>query len=88
MLYVQLGDRIRLLTMHCNPAPIPTGETGTVVGVVHHTSGQVSWRQILVKWDSGRTFMLDSPPATFELISPQTAAAVESAPRPTDNNPH
>lgn len=62
------GDRIRLLAMHDDPDPIQVGQTGTVIGVTHHGSGQDEWFQIDVSWDTGRTLMLVSPPDVFEVI--------------------
>ena len=63
----QPGDRIRLVAMHDDPDPIPTGQLGTVVGVRSH-AGKPPWHQIDVAWDSGRTLMLVSPPDRFEII--------------------
>lgn len=48
------GDRIRLVSMGPDPAPIAPGATGTV-GDVRHVLGQ--WH-IAVAWDSGRTLSL------------------------------
>jgi hypothetical protein len=62
------GDRIRLLAMHDDPDPIPVGQTGTVVGIKRHGSGQDEWFQIDVSWDNGRTLMLVSPPDVFEIV--------------------
>jgi hypothetical protein len=56
--------------MNDDPDPIPTGELGTVEGVVHHTNGRTTWRQIFVAWDCGRSLILVSPPDEYEIISP------------------
>jgi len=51
---IRTGDRIRLLSMPDDPAPIPVGSTGTIVSVTEGPLGQVK-----VKWDnSSRTFAL------------------------------
>ena len=65
------GDRVRLLTMHDDPDPIPAGQVGTVVGVASHGGGQAVWHQIDVAWDNGRTLMLVSPPDRFEIVGDQ-----------------
>tara|TARA_Y100000310_G_scaffold275757_2_gene292465 strand:+ start:1604 stop:1834 length:231 start_codon:yes stop_codon:yes gene_type:complete len=62
------GDRIRLLTMHDDPDPVPKGEVGTVVGVARHGGGNSTWHQIDVAWDNGRTLMLVVPPDRFEMV--------------------
>lgn len=64
----RVGDRIRLLSMRDDPAPIPMNEMGTVLGVTRLGSGSEQWFQIDVSWDSGRTLMLVSPPDTFEIV--------------------
>jgi hypothetical protein len=86
MLHVQPGDRIRLLTMTNDPAPIPAGEQGTVEEIVAHTTGHTTWHQIFVAWNCGRSLMLVSPPDEFEIISPRTATAAENVPQPTGSN--
>ena len=65
MLTPQRGDRIRLVAMSDDPDPIPSGTTGTVVGVRH----QRTWAQVDVKWDNGRTLMLVVPPDQFEVLA-------------------
>ena len=62
------GERIRLVAMHDDPDPIPAGQVGTVVGVMHHGDGSDKWFQIDISWDNGRSLMLVSPPDTFEII--------------------
>ncbi|MCA9173068.1 MAG: DUF4314 domain-containing protein [Planctomycetales bacterium] len=63
------GDRIRLISMHDDPAPIDAGQTGSVVMVSSFGQGNQRWHQIDVSWDNGRSLMLVSPPDTFEIIS-------------------
>jgi len=48
------GDRIRLLAIADDPDPVQPGETGTVIGVSRHGSGQDAWHQIDVAWDNHR----------------------------------
>jgi hypothetical protein len=62
------GDRIRLLAMLDDPAPIQVGQLGTVVSVSRHGDGKDTWHQIDVAWDNGRTLMVVSPPDRFELV--------------------
>ena len=62
------GDRIRLLAMRDDPAPIQVGQLGTVVSVSRHGDGKDTWHQIDVAWDNGRTLMVVSPPDRFELV--------------------
>ena len=62
------GDRIRLVAMPDDPDPIPTGEVGTVIEVMHHGDGHDAWYQVHVQWDHGRTLMLTLPPDRFELL--------------------
>ena len=61
------GDRIRLLSMPEDPDPLLPGSLGTVVSTHMHGSGTDAWLQIDVKWDSGRSLMLATPPDCFEL---------------------
>lgn len=62
------GDRIRLIAMPNDPAPILVGQIGTVIRVVRHGGGKGTWHQIDVAWDNGRTLMLVSPPDEFEIV--------------------
>ena len=62
------GDRIRLLAMRDDPAPIQVGQLGTVVSVSRHGDGKDTWHQIDVAWDNGRTLMVVSPPDRFEIV--------------------
>jgi hypothetical protein len=62
------GDRIRVIAMPEDPNPIPAGEMGTVQGSADFDD--CSWRQVYVKWDSGRTLMLCIPPDVVEVVTP------------------
>ena len=64
------GDRIRLVSMQDDPAPVQVGQVGTVVSVSRH-GGKDAWDQIDVAWDNGRTLMLVSPPDRFAILEPQ-----------------
>jgi hypothetical protein len=63
----QKGDRIRLVEMTDDPAPLPAGATGTIDAVFPHPAqryGQ-AWTQYSVKWDAPherRTLMVCCPP--------------------------
>jgi hypothetical protein len=59
------GDRIQLIHMPEDPAPIEDGATGTVRRV--HRFGTSSM-QIGVEWDNGRTLHLVVPPDTYRII--------------------
>jgi hypothetical protein len=59
-----IGTRIRLLSMHHDPDPLPVGSLGTITEV----NDLGTWHQITVKWDDGRTLMLSVPPDQFEII--------------------
>jgi hypothetical protein len=62
---VKPGDRVRLIHMPSDPAPIKPGTTGTVVAV---TGG--AFPQIQVEWDSGRSLALLLLPGVddFEVL--------------------
>jgi hypothetical protein len=62
---LQPGDRIRLVEMPDDPAPILPGTTGTVVWVRE----QGTWLQVGVAWDNGRTLMLSMPPDRVEVLA-------------------
>ncbi|UEM11941.1 DUF4314 domain-containing protein [Bradyrhizobium barranii subsp. barranii] len=53
------GDRIRLIAMIDDPAPIPPGTEGTVNG--EPTFFEDSWN-VPVRWDNGRTLSMVVPP--------------------------
>ena len=59
------GDRIRLLAMPDDPAPLDAGSEGTVIGDPVDFQGR--W-QIIVAWDNGRSLNLCSPPDRFEVL--------------------
>lgn len=61
---VRPGDRIRLIEMPDDPAPVEPGTEG-VVGQVTESLGT---RQISVKWDTDRRLMLIVPPDRFDVV--------------------
>lgn len=61
---VRPGDRIRLIEMPNDPAPIEAGAEG-VVGHVKDFGGT---RQVSVKWDNSRTLSLVVPPDRFDVV--------------------
>ena len=63
------GDRIRLLAMPDDPAPIPPGTSGTVRSVKRHDIDPNAWLQVDVDWDNGRSLMISVPPDEYEVIS-------------------
>ena len=62
---LNVGDRIRLVSMTDDPDPIPVGTFGTVVGLYPHRE----WTQVDVDWENGRSLMLSMPPDQVELVS-------------------
>ncbi len=62
------GDRIRLVAMPVDPAPVPPGATGTVRDVLHISASVGPFIQIEVKWGDGRRLMLSVPPDCFEIL--------------------
>jgi len=66
---LQSGDRIRLVSMACDPDPILVGQAGIVRRVSYHGHGTAAWQQVEVDWDNGRQLMLAVPPDTYEIIS-------------------
>lgn len=64
------GDRIRLIAMADDPAPLEPNTMGNVIDVNDHSD----WYQIEVDWDNGRRLMLTIPPDRIEII-----AAMESS---------
>jgi len=60
---VVAGDRVRLIKMD-DPDPIKKGEEGEVTET--HNFG--SWTQVYVRWDSGRTLSLITPPDEVEVL--------------------
>jgi hypothetical protein len=64
---VKPGDRIRLIEMPDDPAPIPKGTEG----VVGHVGPALEGReQVSVVWDCepSRSLALVVPPDTFEIV--------------------
>ncbi len=61
---LMIGDRIRLISMPNDPAPIPVGTAGTVAGIYP----QRDWTQIDVNWDNGRSLMLSIPDDCVERL--------------------
>ena len=59
----RVGQRIRLLSMIDDPAPLAVGSLGTVTAV----RNLGDWLQIDVDWDCGRALMLSVPPDRVEL---------------------
>jgi len=57
-----VGDRITLVRMSNDPAPIPPRSEGTVTHLAHWVDG--SWN-IGVRWDNGRTLGLVHPEDKF-----------------------
>lgn len=66
-IHLQKGDRIRLIAMRNDPAPVTAGSLGTVLGLHEH----LDWTQVEVEWDSGRKLMLTIPPDHIEKLSEQ-----------------
>lgn len=61
-------DRIELLAMPNDPAPIPVGSRGTVAFINELMDGTDSC-QLWVEWDSGRSLMLLYPIDRFRILS-------------------
>ncbi len=61
---LKTGNRIRLLSIRKEPAPIAPGTIGTVVKVSHFCD----WSQVVVDWDNGRQLTLSIPPDRVEVI--------------------
>ncbi|MHC2534203.1 DUF4314 domain-containing protein [Bradyrhizobium diazoefficiens] len=59
------GDRLRLIAMVDDPAPIPPGTEGTVNG--DPTFFADSW-DTPMRWDNGRTLSMVVPPDQAEKI--------------------
>jgi hypothetical protein len=64
------GIRIRLLAMPDDPAPVPVGTLGTVVG----GSDLHDFVQVWVKWDNGSNLSLSLPPDRYEVVVKREAA--------------
>ena len=61
-----VNDRVMLVKMSNDPAPIPPGSWGTVTGLTRWVDG--SWN-IGVRWDSGRTLGLVAPEDRFVVAT-------------------
>ena len=59
----RVGQRIRLVAMIDDPAPLAVGSLGTVTAV----RNLGDWLQIDVDWDCGRALMLSVPPDLCEV---------------------
>jgi len=63
----KVGDRVRLVQMPDDPAPIIPGTRGTVTYVTElHMIGDKY--QIGVAWDDGRTLSMVVPPDVYEVV--------------------
>lgn len=60
-----VGDRISLVSMGNDPAPIARGSLGTVTSVNHWIGGE--WN-LGVRWDNGRTLGLVIPEDKFVKV--------------------
>lgn len=78
MNHAKAGQRIRLVEMPSDPAPIEAGTEGTVTAV-QLFPGYDAWAQIQVRWDNGRTLALCVPPDRYEVVVPD--------PQPIDTAP-
>jgi hypothetical protein len=56
----KVGDRIVLVRMEDDPAPLEPGIAGTVDWIGEHTG--LGFDQIGVRWDNGRSLLLCVPP--------------------------
>lgn len=70
-LYPGIGDRVRLIEMPNDPAPIPPDTLGTV-NYVSPGPGQIG-----VKWDNGRTLFLVAGVDLYEVVSPHRVVLIE-----------
>ena len=62
------GDRIKLVAMPDDPAPIEEGALGTVTNVIKSSMGGRPSTQIWVDWDNGRNLMVVIPPDVVEVV--------------------
>lgn len=70
---VEVGDRIRLISMPNDPDPIPSGSLGTVVLVNPLHFRDKTEVQLLVKWDNGRSLSCICPPDMVEVVTKRSA---------------
>jgi hypothetical protein len=61
------GQKIRLLYMHDDPDPIPTGTEGLVLDVQHGLFGSKDV-VLAVRWDNGRALNVVLPPDRVEIL--------------------
>lgn len=66
MQQLNTGDRIRLISMPNDPAPVPIGTKGTVLRTHVHSD----WCQVEVAWDNGRSLMLTMPDDCVAIVEP------------------
>lgn len=62
------GDRVELVAMPNDPAPIAVGTQGTVTEVVPVNWGEKSFLQLWVKWDDGRMLSPILPPDRLRVL--------------------
>ena len=69
MTQLQAGDRIELVAMPNDPAPIEVGARGTVrhVSTVQGITPR-PYDQVDVEWDNGRTLGLCIPPDSVRVV--------------------
>lgn len=63
------GDRIRLVSMHDDPDPVPAGTEGTVQFCTDCSLFRPPFTQVGVAWDNGRSLMLCIPPDRAVRVS-------------------
>ena len=61
----KVGDRVELVDMPNDPAPIPVGERGTVQRVQSFGDGSA---HVAVAWDNGRRLNLCVPTDRFKIL--------------------
>jgi hypothetical protein len=69
---VKVGDRIVLLAMPEDPAPLPVGSKGTITKLPDDPERErATFGNFVayVKWDDGRTLSLCIPPDEVRVIS-------------------
>lgn len=71
-----VGQRIRLLDMPYDPAPVPKGTEGLVRRVTKSPFSHSEWI-VDVAWDNGRGLSMLTPHDTYEVISHEEAPKEE-----------
>jgi len=61
----EIGQIIELLQMDNEPNPIPKGTRGVVIRINPMPNNE---KQIIVKWENGRTLMLIHPEDKFRVV--------------------